>query len=152
MNPAMTVRILDRGDVDVLERVAPGVFDHTVDRERAEAFLADPHLHIAVAIANGQVVGFASAVDYIHPDKPRHMWINEVGVAPDCRKAGVGASVLEAMLAQAEAIGCDEPWVLTDADNRAANALYLSAGGREERPGQRMYVFALRDGRGDQGK
>jgi aminoglycoside 6'-N-acetyltransferase I len=137
----MAVRVLLEGDGEVLERVAPGVFDYPINRNLAEAFLADPHLHIAVAIENEQVVGFASAVDYIHPDKPREMWINEIGVAPDYRRAGIGRSLLEALLAHSKAIGCGEAWVLTDANNIAAIALYASAGGHEERPGQRMYVF-----------
>ena len=138
-----TVRMLGEGDIGTLERVAPGVFDYPVNRSCAEAFLADPHLHIVVAIADNQIVGFASAVDYIHPDKPPEMWINEVGVAPDCRNAGVGTDVLKAMLGQAQAIGCNEAWVLTDSENAAAIALYESAGGQEERSGQRMFVFAL---------
>jgi len=139
----LNVRMLGRSDIAVLEHVAPGVFDHVIDRDCAEAFLADPHLHIAVAIKDALVVGFASAVDYVHPDKPREMWINEVGVAPERRGAGVGRAVVKAMLDRAHTIGCTEAWVLTDADNAAAIALYESVGGREERPGQRMYAFAL---------
>ena len=27
-----------------------------------------------------QIVGFASAVHYVHPDKPPELWINEMGV------------------------------------------------------------------------
>lgn len=143
MSTATTLRILGPEDVGVLERVAPGVFDHAVDSDCAEAFLVDPHLHIAVAIEDEEIVGFASAVDYIHPDKPREMWINEVAVAPDRRKAGIGTGVLQVMLGRAQAIGCSEAWVLADAENCAAVALYESAGGQEERSGQRMYVFAL---------
>jgi GNAT superfamily N-acetyltransferase len=119
------------------------VFDNPVNRDCAEAFLVDPHLHIAVAIEDEHIIGFASAVDYIHPDKPREMWINEVAVAPDRRNAGVGTAVLGVMLGRAHAIGCLEAWVLTDAENRAAVTLYESAGGLEEWPGQRMYVFAM---------
>ena len=137
-------RTLHQGDLGVLEHVAEGVFDHPIDRQCAAEFLADPRLHIAVAISEGMVVGFASGVDYVHPDKPREMWINEVGVAPAFRQAGVGAGVVRLLLSEAEAMGCTEAWVLTDADNAAANALYQKVGGREERPGQRMYAFALK--------
>jgi len=147
MTSAVTVRMLHRGDIDMLERIAPGVFDHPIDRNCAEAFVADPHLHIAVAIEDRQVVGFVSGVDYVHPDKPREMWINEVGVAPHCRRSGVGKKLLDAMLGQADAIGCREAWVLTDSDNDAAIALYESAGGQEERPGQRMFAFTQLSGK-----
>jgi len=144
MNLGVTFRALGKGDIEVLEQVVDGVFDHPIDFDCAEQFLADPRLHIAVAISDGVVVGFASGVDYVHPDKPREMWINEVGVAPGFRQAGVGAGVVRLLLSEAEAMGCTEAWVLTDADNAAANALYRKVGGKEERPGQRMYAFALK--------
>jgi len=41
----------------------------------------DPRHHLVVAVEH-VVVGFCSAVDYIQPDKPPELWINEVGVAP----------------------------------------------------------------------
>ena len=144
MGGEISFRMLGEGDGAVLQRVADGVFDRGVDPARAAEFLADPRLHIAVAISAGLVVGFASGVDYVHPDKPREMWINEVGVAPGFRQAGVGAGVVRLLLSEAEAMGCTEAWVLTDADNAAANALYRKVGGKEERPGQRMYAFALK--------
>jgi hypothetical protein len=34
-----------------------------------------------MATAGDTVVGFASAVHYVHPDKAPELWINEVGVA-----------------------------------------------------------------------
>lgn len=143
MSASIQCRILRHGEAAVLERVADGVFGHPIDRACAEEVLTDARHHIAVAIDHGMVVGFASAVDYVHPDKPREMWINEVAVAPTHRAVGIGKRVLETLLAEAKSIGCVEAWVLTDADNAPANALYLSVGGQEERPGQRMYAFAL---------
>lgn len=136
-------RVLEYGEAPLLQRVADGLFDHPVDHPGAEEFLADPHLHIAVAIRDDRIVGFASGVDYIHPDKPRELWINEVAVARESRNNGIGRGVVEAILSKARQLGCRDAWVLTDADNAAATALYESAGGQEERPGQRMYVFAL---------
>ena len=58
-------------------------------------------------------MGFASGVDYIHPDKPREFWINEVGVAPSHRDRGLGKAVLRTLLDHARALGCREAWVLT---------------------------------------
>jgi ribosomal protein S18 acetylase RimI-like enzyme len=144
MSRSISFRMLGQGDIDVLERVADGVFDYPIDRECAEEFLADPRLHLAVAVEQETVVGFASAVDYVHPDKPRELWINEVAVASGHRQAGIGTGIIEALLAEAASMGCTEAWVLTDADNAAANALYQSVGGTEDRPGQRLYTFALR--------
>ena len=78
----IAIKILNYNDVDILRNVAPDVFDDAIDLQRAEEFLADPRHHLAVAIEDELVVGFVSAVQYVHPDKPRpEMWINEVSVS-----------------------------------------------------------------------
>jgi hypothetical protein len=79
---ASKIRILQPGDDQFLMNVAAEVFDNPIDAELTREFLEDPRHHIAVAIDDEQVVGFASGVHYIHPDKPPELWINEVGVAP----------------------------------------------------------------------
>jgi aminoglycoside 6'-N-acetyltransferase I len=126
---AFEVRVLKAGEAHVLSRVADEVFDNAIDQTLTEEFLADPRHHIAVAIENGVVVGFASGVDYVHPDKPRELFINEVGVSPQHRRRGVGTAVLQALLDVGRARGCKQAWVLTSPDNEAAVALYGAAGG-----------------------
>lgn len=128
---AIDIRILGRGDEGVLLNVAPDVFDNPLDPELTREFLADPRHHIAVAIEDGLVVGFASGVDYVHPDKPRELWINEVGVAPAYRRRGLGKAVLQALLDAGRTRNCTAAWVLTDRSNEAATALYASVGGTE---------------------
>jgi aminoglycoside 6'-N-acetyltransferase I len=125
------IRVLQPGEEDVLSRVAPAVFDNEVDGALAREYLADPHHHIAVAIDAGEVVGFASGIDYVHPDKPRELFVNEVGTAPTHRGQGIGKAVLSALIAHGRGIGCKIAWVLTDLDNTAARALYASGGGKE---------------------
>jgi len=128
---SIEVRMLNAGEEAILAIPALGVFDNDVDPKLAREFLADPHHHIAVALDNGVVVGFASAVDYIHPDKPREFWINEVGTAPTHQGQGIGKKVMAALLDHGRALGCKAAWVLTDTDNTAARALYKAAGGKE---------------------
>lgn len=131
----MKIQRLTNADRPVLDRVAEGVFDHEVDKALAAEFLGDPRHHIWVAVEDGAVVGFASALHYVHPDKPTELWINEVGVAPSFQRQGVAKAILEALLAYARSLGCAEAWVLTEDDNTAARALYGSVGGREtQRP------------------
>lgn len=78
----IAIKILNHSDVDILGNIDPDVFDNSIDLQRAAEFLADPRHHLAVAIEDELVVGFVSAVHYVHPDKPRpEMWINEVSVA-----------------------------------------------------------------------
>jgi hypothetical protein len=80
---AIELKVLGPGDAGVLADVASGVFDDPIDVGRAEEFLADPRHHLSVAVEGGRVVGFVSAVHYVHPDKPRpELWINEVSVRP----------------------------------------------------------------------
>ncbi len=43
----------------------------------------------------------ASGVDYIHPDKPRELWINEVGTASTHRGRGIGKKVVTALVEHA---------------------------------------------------
>lgn len=135
------IRVLESDTAHVLERVDPDVFDRAVIPELAAEFLADPRHHIAVAIDGDTVVGMASAVDYVHPDKPVQLWINEVGVADAYQRQGLGKRLLETLLAHGRTLGCEEAWVATDPDNRAACGLYASAGGDEE-PFV-MYTFTL---------
>ena len=126
------IRVLGPSDAAVLDNVAPDVFDHAIDpRWRAE-FFADPRHHLAVALAGDEVVGMASGVHYVHPDKPPELWINEVGVAPRHRRQGIGKRLIAALLAHGRALGCTEAWLGTEVDNLAARRLYAAAGGHEE--------------------
>jgi ribosomal protein S18 acetylase RimI-like enzyme len=125
------IKVLQSGDEAVLARVADEVFDNAVDDDLTRQFLADPRHHIAVAIDADMVVGFASGVHYIHPDKGPELWINEVAVAPTHQRRGLGKGLLRALLGVAKAHACAEAWVLTDRSNGAAIALYASVGGIE---------------------
>lgn len=138
----MDFRILGDGDLAVLDNVADDVFDEAVDARWWGEFLADPRHYLAVAIDAGVVVGFVSAVRYVHPDKPPQLFINEAGVAPSHQRRGVAKQMLALLLDKARELGCSEAWVLTDEDNAAARATYASAGGEETR-GVVMVTFPL---------
>jgi aminoglycoside 6'-N-acetyltransferase I len=125
----MDIRMLGPGDDAVLERVAPGVFDDDIGADTTREFLDDPRHHIAVAIEDGVVVGFVSSVHYVHPDKARELWINEVAVAERFRKQGIARALMDATLANARALGCTEAWVLTNRPNESAMNLYARSGG-----------------------
>ncbi len=140
----MQIRVLESGDDDVLGTIEPDVFDSALDVRATSEFLRDPRHHIVVAIDGGVVVGFASAVHYVHPDKPLpELWINEVGVASTHRGRGVGKAILQKLLDHARDLGCAEAWVLTDRTNQEASRLYASRGGIEAPTGQVMFTFSL---------
>lgn len=126
------VRILGPGEAAVLDQVAPDVFDYAIDARWTAEFFADPRHHLAVALDGGEVVGMASALHYVHPDKGPELWINEVGVAPTHWRQGIGRRLLQALFERGRELGCSEAWVLTDLSNAAARQLYAAAGGAEE--------------------
>ena len=140
---ATDIRVLGPNDEAVLSRVAPGVFDHDVDATLVAEFLHDPRHHLVVAIDVGSVVGFASGVHYVHPDKPAELWINEVGVAPSHQRQGLGKRLLQELFARGRELGCKEAWVLTSPANGPAVRLYESVGGVDMADPPVMFTFRL---------
>ena len=141
---AIEIRILGWQDLSVLDRVAPDVFDHSIDIERTAEFLSDPRHHLAVAIDESAVVGFVSAIHYVHPDKPRpELWINEVSVAASHRRQGLATELLGVVFKLAKELGCTEAWVLTDRENSAAMRLYAGARGATAPEETVMFTFLL---------
>ena len=137
-------KLLKAGDEAVLQAVAPDVFDDPIDPAAAAEFLADPRHHIAVAIDEGVVVGFVSAMHYVHLDKPMpELWINEVSVAETHRGQRIGRRMLDMMLSQAIRLGCSEAWVLTHRTNQAAMRLYASCDGIAADEDAVMFEFNL---------
>lgn len=129
--PSVVVRLLTRDETALLVDADPEVFDNDVDPVQAEAFLIDDRHILAAALSGGKVVGFASAVHYLHPDKRPELWINELGVAERFRERGVGLQLVELLLDTGKAMGCEVAWVLTEAGNARARRLYARAGGSE---------------------
>jgi ribosomal protein S18 acetylase RimI-like enzyme len=137
------IKLLGPGDEPMLSRLAPGVFDKDIDPALTREYLAEAHFHLAVAVESGVVVGMASAVDYVHPDKPRELWINEVGVAATHRGCGVATRLLRALFEHAQGLGCWQAWVLTNRSNAAAMRLYVSAGGLADADDTILFEFDL---------
>lgn len=124
------VRLLHAEDTDLLATATDDVFDGQLNPAAMREFLEDKRHHLAVAVDDGVVIGFASAVHYVHPDKPvPELWINEVGVAETHQGRGIGKALMQALLDVAHRLGCHEAWVLTDRINQAAMGLYGSVGG-----------------------
>jgi ribosomal protein S18 acetylase RimI-like enzyme len=138
------IKLLALSDWLILKNVAENVFDDPIIESSAQEFLADPRHRLAVALDGDFVVGFVSAVIYVHPDKPApEMWINEIGVAPSHQRQGIGKALMQAILEEAKRSGCAEAWVLTDRVNLPAMAMYKSAGGAESLPDPTMFTFTL---------
>jgi aminoglycoside 6'-N-acetyltransferase I len=137
------VRLVTAADLAVLERVDPDVFDNPVQPELAASYVAAPDNLLAVAIDDGVVVGMASAIAYVHPDKPRQLFINEVGVSERYQGRGIGRRLVQILLERGRAMGCVEAWVATEEDNVAARALYASLDGVEDASHAIVYTWRL---------
>ena len=138
------IRLLGPADLELLNHVAADVFDDPIVISSAREFLTDARHRLVVALEDKLVVGFVSAVIYLHPDKPvPELWINEIGVTPSHQRQGIGKMLLRHLLANARQSGCIEAWVLTERDNIPAAEMYKSVGGVEERPNPAMFTFTL---------
>lgn len=137
----IVVRLVQPDEANALDHVVADVFDHPVNAHLWETFRRDPRHHLAIATDGALVVGMASAVHYVHPDKPPELWINEVGVAPAYHRRGIGRKLLQALFDQGHALGCTAAWVLTEPDNVAALGLYTNCGGSAEN--SVMFSFPL---------
>jgi ribosomal protein S18 acetylase RimI-like enzyme len=142
---SVEIRVLRPEERAVLDQVAPDVFDHAIDPRWSAEFFADPRHHLAVALDGALVVGFASGVHYVHPDKPPELWINEVGVAPSHQRQGVGRRLLQTLLQHGATLGCVQAWVLTSPTNAEAQQLYAALGGQVEAEPSLLFEFPLRE-------
>ncbi len=133
---------LGPGDDDLLERVAPEVFDNAIDRGNLAHYLGTPGHHLIVAISNGEIVGQLAAVVHRHPDlRPTELFIDEVGVTPALQRLGIAGRLIEAAFELGRELGCAEAWVGTEPGNLPAKALYE----RRSLPAEDfvMYAFTL---------
>ena len=138
------IKLLGPAHLHILDNVAENVFDDPIVESSAREFLGDPRHRLVVALDEDTVVGFVSAVIYVHPDKPApELWINEIGVAPTHQRHGIGKSLMQAILEESKRSGCSEAWVLTERINLPAMAMYRSAGGEETLPDPTMFTFRL---------
>lgn len=135
-------RILGAADLSVLSNVAPDVFGDPINESSAKAFLEDANHFLVAAMDEGKdnlVVGFASAVRTLHPDKAvPELFINEVGVAPTYQRKGVATAIMKTLFAEAKKLGCPLGWLAVDGDNEKALAFYKAIGGKS--PEQQMHI------------
>ena len=112
-----TIRRLGLGDEDVIRALA--------EEEPQTALLADDRTVFVAAFDGEAPVGFAFG--YVLPRRHGRstiLFVYEVDVDERYRRQGIGKRLLEELLA-----GHEEAFVLTDAGNDAAMALYASLGG-----------------------
>ena len=146
---SLDVRLLGTHEAHVLDKVAEDVFDNAIDARWCAEFFADPRHHLVVALEGDLVVGMASGVHYVHPDKAPDLWINEVGVAPTHHGQGIGRRLVTTLVEHGRSLGCNEAWVLTSPTNEPAKRMYRAAGAVADELSV-MYTYRMgADGPGD---
>ncbi len=118
----MIVRRLRPGDEAIVERLATA--------QPQTALLADDDVVFLVALDGDRPLGFVFGYELPrrHGD-PSIFFVYEIEVDAACRGQGVGTRLMSELRRICRERGIPEGFVLTDADNEAANALYAGAGG-----------------------
>ena len=104
------------------------------DPERARAFLAERFAHhesliLLACDGGGAGLGFTQLFPLFSSVRTVRIYLlNDLFVAPDARKHGVGKALLEASAEHARALGAARLWLQTELSNVSAQALYASAG------------------------
>lgn len=135
------VRFATLSDHDLLMN-SVDLFDDPPHTEWLTEFLDDDRHHMALAVEGLECVGFLSAVDYVHPDKPPQMWINELGVVETRRRQGIATRLIDAAKARAKARKCSDLWVLADPTTEAIG-FYQSLDAQREGSHIAMFTFDL---------
>lgn len=122
MNVSVSYQTLTADNAHLL--LTASVFDNPVDATQLEWFVSDSGHELIFAVADNQVVGFASGTVLLHPDKQPAFLINEVDVDPQFQQQGIATCLCEKLIAQAKRKGCIGIWLATEVDNVAARGLY----------------------------
>jgi ribosomal protein S18 acetylase RimI-like enzyme len=100
--------------------------------EELEASILGKGGRIVVAETDGLVVGTGAILPPHHDPGDSRNWLEIVKMAAhkNLRGRGIGQAVMDALIAQARAMGADAIWLETNADLTAAVRLYQRSGFR----------------------
>jgi len=107
--------------------------DSAKQRRALELILADPsRARVYVARDESKVIAMAA----LHfttstAEGGKVAWFEDCIVRPEHRRKGLGKTLLEYVIAQAQAEGARRVMLLTDGDNFSAQALYRKSGFRD---------------------
>lgn len=137
----MAVRIVEADPShEALIHRAAGLFDAPIQPIGLKRFLADPRHILLLAVDGERPIGFLTAVELFHPDRAvPELFVNELGVADDRHREGVGRAMVEEIRRTATRRGAGLAWVLAESGDERADAFYRGVGGRAS--GARLYEF-----------
>jgi GNAT superfamily N-acetyltransferase len=144
-NDSLTIQRMTSVD-DALAPQLNALFDEGKewDAEQGRRFLQNPDNLFLLARWTGFPCGFLTAHRLQRFDRRQaEVLLYEIGVDEGFLRRGVGTALIAEVRRWAKAVGADEVWVLTDAGNAAAMALYASTGGQEDVPGTTMFTYRI---------
>ena len=133
---------LDARAVEALAALAAEVADYPWRAAQFTDSLVAGHQLLGLQAADGTLLGFAVWSQVLDDAE-----LLDIGVAPACRRQGLGQHLLDAVMAAARAQGAQRLLLEVRAGNLAAQALYQRAGFRLS--GRRKGYYPAADGRED---
>ncbi len=125
----MEARRLGRADVGLARKIVSELKGCAPSPALADWLADESHILLA-ALDSGSPVGFALGYLVPRPDGSRPMLLlYELEVRASHRRRGIGRRLVEARKEIASESGASKTWVVADAANEAACALYEATGG-----------------------
>ncbi len=144
---SIAIRELGLKDVMMLEELldacGPGWSDHLKPGASGPlAFIAEPRSFVFGAYLDNDPVGWIWGAHMRRPDGRMMSYVHEIDVVAAHRRKGVGSSLIEAAVGLARRNGSHGIFLMTGADNDAANALYREMGAqRMSEAGEHGYAW-----------
>jgi ribosomal protein S18 acetylase RimI-like enzyme len=112
-----------------LSALKPGTDPARIDERGMARWLRDPNRILILALDAAVPVGFALAYILERADgSGRMICFYEIEVAEARRRCGIGRRIVDALLETARGEAAYKMWVVADASNTPALALYAAAG------------------------
>lgn len=122
--------------------------DEFIAYDAALNFLNNPYNWLYVAILRGEIIGFLYGYELNRLDKMQNMlYINEVGIAPDFQRKGIGTKLLTQLKTECKQRNICKFFLSAYQNNVGANALYRKLGGEvavESNGHDTNYYFPIR--------
>lgn len=105
------------------------------------AFLHEKNAFAFVAVEQAAIVGFAYGYLLIKPDGRKAFYLHAIDIMEQYQGKGYGCGLVEYINRFSRQSGCEKMFLITGADNAAANRCYEKAGGKCRATPDRVYTF-----------
>jgi len=130
-----------KADKEAIQLAGSALFDNEIIGLEYDAFIESPCHLLMLAFFKQKIIGFVTGVIIIQPDKPKELFINEIGVLSDFRRQGIARHLINEINKESLFLGCNESWVLADEENLPANILYTNSKGVKYQKNINMYTI-----------